>query len=583
MTWQTLRRGLALSPEMYQGLAVTLVLAVGMTAGRAAVPVAIQRAIDHGLRAPGGPDLSVVAGISAITAAVLLVSIFCGYLMLRRLFTISESALAAVRVKVFRHVHELSLAQLQSHPRGALVSRATGDVDQITGFLQWNGVVLLICIGQTTVTAAVMLAYSWQLALVVFVVFAPVVWLVRACMRALTEAYGEVRARSATMLGIISESVAGAEVIRAYNVSARTAARLDRAVEAHDRAGRRAARLTVTAFTVGELASGAALAATVVVGVLLGAAGTMTVGEITAFLFLVALFAWPAQVASEMLNGLQNAIAGWKRVLDVLDIEPAVKEPADGVELPVGPIDVLVRSVSFAYAGSESEVLKDVDLDIVAGSRVAIVGETGAGKTTLAKLLTRLAEPVSGEILLSGVAIGQVARESLRERVTLVPQDGFLFRGTLADNIRFGRTMADDEVAAVMAELGLTDWITGLPDGFDTGIGERGEGLSGGERQLVALARAHATGADLLILDEATSAVDPATELRLRRALETVSRKRTTIAIAHRLATARDADEVIVVDAGRVVQRGTHEELVAATGSPYAKLHAAWLVNEQVH
>ncbi len=583
MTWQTLRRGLALSPEMYQGLAVTLVLAVGMTAGRAAVPVAIQRAIDHGLRAPGGPDLSVVAGISAITAAVLLVSIFCGYLMLRRLFTISESALAAVRVKVFRHVHELSLAQLQSHPRGALVSRATGDVDQITGFLQWNGVVLLICIGQTTVTAAVMLAYSWQLALVVFVVFAPVVWLVRACMRALTEAYGEVRARSATMLGIISESVAGAEVIRAYNVSARTAARLDRAVEAHVRAGRRAARLTVTAFTVGELASGAALAATVVVGVLLGAAGEMTVGEITAFLFLVALFAWPAQVASEMLNGLQNAIAGWKRVLDVLDIEPAVKEPADGVELPVGPIDVLVRSVSFAYAGSESEALKDVDLDIVAGSRVAIVGETGAGKTTLAKLLTRLAEPVSGEILLSGVAIGQVARESLRERVTLVPQDGFLFRGTLADNIRFGRTMADDEVAAVMAELGLTDWITGLPDGFDTGIGERGEGLSGGERQLVALARAHATGADLLILDEATSAVDPATELRLRRALETVSRKRTTIAIAHRLATARDADEVIVVDAGRVVQRGTHEELVAATGSPYAKLHAAWLVNEQVH
>ncbi|WP_117214392.1 ABC transporter ATP-binding protein [Allorhizocola rhizosphaerae] len=575
-----MRRGLALSPELYQGLAGTLALAIGMTAGRAAVPVAIQRAIDDGLRAPDGPDLTAVITICAVTAAVLFVSTICGFLMLRRLFAVSEDALATVRVKVFRHIHELSLAQVQSQARGALMSRATTDVDQITSFLQWNGVVLIICFGQVVVTAGVMLAYSWRLALVVFVVFAPVVWLVRTCMRRLADAYMQVRERSARMLSVISESVVGAEVIRAYDVSARTAARLDRAVDDHRQASRRSSRLTVTAFSVGELAAGAALAATVVVGVLLGVAGQMSVGEITAFMFLVAMFAMPAQVAAEMLNGLQNAVAGWKRVLDVLDIEPDVKEPIDGIDLPAGPIDVRLRDVSFAYAGTKSEVLKDIGLDIAAGSRVAIVGETGAGKTTLAKLVTRLAEPLTGQLLLSGVDIGRVRRESLRERVTLVPQDGFLFRGTLGDNVRFGRSLEDDEVAAILAELGLADWLAGLPDGLDTPIGERGEGLSGGERQLVALARAHATGADLLVLDEATSAVDPATETRLRRALDTVSRKRTTITIAHRLATARDADEVIVVDAGRIVQRGPHAALLATPDSVYAKLHAAWLLQD---
>ncbi|MEU8005494.1 ABC transporter ATP-binding protein [Catellatospora sp. NPDC049111] len=578
--WDTLRRALRLSPELRRGLAVTLLLAVGMTAGRAAVPVAVQRGIDDGLRGPGGPDAGVVAVIGAAGLAVLALSMICGYAMMLRLFDVSESALAAVRVKVFRHVHDLPVLRVGAQQRGALVARATSDVDQITSFLQWNGVVLFICVGQTVVTGMVMFLYSWPLALVVLAVFAPVGWVVRGAMRDLADAYGAVRQRSAEMLAVVSESVVGAEVIRSYDASARTVARLDEAVDAHRLASQRASRLTVTAYSAGEIATGVAMAATAAVGVLLGVGGRMTVGEIAAFLFLVAQFALPAQVAGEMLNGLQNAVAGWRRVLDILDVEPDAADHAEAVDLPPGPITVTLRGVGFTYPDTSAQVLRDVDMEIAAGSRVAVVGQTGAGKTTLAKLVARLAEPSRGQVLLAGVPLDRVRLRCLRERVVMVPQEGFLFRGTLADNIRFGRALGDDDLAEVLRELGLLDWAAGLPVGLDTVVGERGEGLSVGERQFVAVARAHAAGADLLILDEATSAVDPATEVRLRTAMDRVSRGRTTITIAHRLATARGADEVIVVDDGRAVQRGRHEDLVAVADSPYAKLHAAWLAGE---
>jgi ABC-type multidrug transport system fused ATPase/permease subunit len=575
--WSTLRRGMALSPELYRGLGVTLALATAMTAGRAAVPVAIQVGIDDGVRAPGGPDLDVVAGAVAAAAAFLLGGTLCGYLMLRRLFTVSETALADVRVRVFEHVHKLSMHHLETERRGALVSRATGDVDQMTSFLQWNGVVLLICVGQVSVTTVVMAIYSWPLTLVVLGVFVPVVLAVRACMRRLAGAYATMRLRSATMLSAVSESVVGAEVIRAYDASARTGARLDAAVDEFRLAGERASRLTVTAYSIGELAAGAALAGTVVVGVWLGIGGGLTVGQLTAFLFLVTLFVLPAQVGAEMLNGMQNAVAGWRRVLDVLDIAPGVAEPAEPVDLPPGPLSVRLAGVCFAYP-SGPRVLTDIDLDIAAGTHVAVVGATGAGKTTIAKLLVRLMDPAVGEVRLSGVPVERARFASLRERVVLVPQDGFLFDGTVADNVRFGREdMTGERVAEVFAELALADWVAGLPDGLATRVGERGTALSVGERQLVALARAHAAAPGLLVLDEATSAVDPATDVRLRDAVAAVTRGRTTLTIAHRLATAESADEIVVVDGGRIVQCGRHADLVLDRDSVYGRLHASWL------
>ncbi|MDT5036437.1 MAG: ATP-binding cassette, subfamily bacterial [Micromonosporaceae bacterium] len=595
-TWSTLRRGLAMSRELRRGLAGTVVLALFATAGRVAVPVAIQQGIDRGLRAPGGPDLGMVARIVVIAAGVLVVTMTCAYLMNVRLYTVSETALADIRTQTFRHVHDLSMLHQQGERRGSLVSRVTTDVDQISQFLQWGGVILLVSFGQLTVTTLVMAFYSWQLTLVVYAAFLPVVFVIRYFQRRLTAAYGTVRRHVGTMLAAVSETVVGAAVIRAYGVHLRTESRLDAAIEDNRAAQFTALRTSVMSFTAGEWASGLATAAVVVVGVLLGADGQLTVGQLTAFLFLVTLFVQPVQIATEMLNEAQNAIAGWRRVLDVLDLHPDVADPGPaGRDLPPGPIDVTFSHVYFAYpvaddppagrgpagsaeAGRGPAVLSDIDLTIGAQSRVAVVGETGGGKTTFAKLLTRLMDPVGGTIALSGVPLTEVRFAALRHRVVMVPQDGFLFDASIADNVRFAQPdRSDDELYLAFAELGLADWIDGLVDGVRTQVGERGEALSVGERQLVALARAYVADPDLLVLDEATSAVDPATEVRLQHTLDAVTRGRTTVVIAHRLSTARSADEVIVVDRGRVVQRGRHDQLVGDPDSVYGRLYASWV------
>jgi putative ABC transport system ATP-binding protein len=287
------------------------------------------------------------------------------------------------------------------------------------------------------------------------------------------------------------------------------------------------------------------------------------------------------QIGTEVLNEAQNAIAGWRRVLGVLDTPADVADPGTtGRTLPRGPITVRFEHVSFAYPGGPT-VLDDIDEVLTPRSRVAVVGETGSGKTTFAKLLTRLMDPPGGRVLVGGVPLREVPFASLRSRVVMVPQDGFLFDATIAVNVRYGRLDASDaEVHDAFVDLGLEDWLATLPAGVQTPVGERGEALSVGERQLVAIARAYVADPDLLVLDEATSAVDPATEIRLQRALDSLSRGRTTVTIAHRLATAEAADEVIVVDAGRVVQRGAHHALVGQPGV-YSRLHASWAAHRR--
>ncbi|MGY1856317.1 ABC transporter ATP-binding protein [Modestobacter sp. SYSU DS0290] len=572
----TLRRGLRMMPEFRQGLPVTFLLALIATAGRVVVPIAVQQVLDRGLGAPGGPDIPLIRELVVISAVVVVITGVAVYRMNVRLFRTTETALAGLRVRAFRHVHDLSVLHQQGQRRGSLVSRVTSDVDQLSVFMQWGGVLGLVSVGQLVVATVVMAVYSWQLTLLVLACFVPLAIAVKWFARRLAAVYGVVRERVGDVLAAVGESVVGAPTVRAYGIRARTAARIDRAIDRHYRASIDAQKVTAGVYVSGELVAAIANAAVVVVGVLLGIAGDISAGTLVAFLFLVTLFVAPVQTASEVLNEAQNAVAGFRRVLDVLDTEPDVQDPAAGRALPPGSLDVRFEHVSFAYSAGGRKALDDVDLTIAARTRVAIVGETGSGKTTFAKLVTRLMDPTEGRVLVGGVPLAEVAFASLRQRVVMVPQDGFLFDASVADNVRYGRPgMTDAQVTAAFDELGLGDWVTGLPDGVATPVGQRGESLSAGERQLVAVARAYVADPDLLVLDEATSAVDPATEMRLTRALDALTDGRTTLTIAHRLSTAERADEVLVVDAGRVVQRGTHAELVDRDG-PYGRLHASW-------
>jgi ABC-type multidrug transport system fused ATPase/permease subunit len=577
----TIRRGVHFSPELKDGVGWTLVLAFIASLGQVVVPVAVQRTVDHGLNGPHGPDVSyaVEMGVAA-TVAIALTS-WASYLMTSRLFTASERGLATLRIKAFRHVHDLPLLTQNTERRGALVSRVTSDVDQVSQFLVFGGLLFVVSIGQVLVATIVMVVYSWQLALVVWVCFAPLFLSLRYFQRKLSAAYAVVRQQVGVMLSAISEPVVGAAVVRSYVVEDRTQARIDHAIDEYKAASTRAQGFTAFSFSLGGVSAGLANAGVLIVGIWLGFAGDITAGTVLAFAFLVSLFVGPVQMGTQILTDAQNAIASWRRVIGILETPADLVDPGpDGATLPHEPVDIAFRNVTFAYPGGPP-VLRDIDLDIASGTRVAVVGETGSGKSTIAKLLTRLMDPSEGAVLLDGIDVRDIAQASMRRSVVLVPQEGFLFDDTIAANVRYGRLDAtDDEIVAAADDLGLGDWLAGLPHGIATQVGQRGESMSAGERQLVALWRAQLADPDLLVLDEATSAVDPALEMRIGRALERLMRGRTSVTIAHRLTTAEGADEVIVVDKGRIVQRGPHAELVRQEGSVYAGLYASWVAQQ---
>ncbi len=581
----TLRRGVQVSPEMLDGLALTLGLAVVAAVARVLVPISVQQTVDTAVLGADGVDAARAATLVGLAAVGLAVGAACSALVNVRLFRSSESGLLTLRTRAFRHVHDLSVLTQSTERRGSLVSRVTSDVDTISMFVQWGGIMLLVSVLQIVVATVLMAVYSWQLTLLVWACFVPLVLVLPRMQRGVNRRYSEVRERYGAMLGAVSEAVVGAETIRAYGVAERTQRRIDAAVAATRRAMVRAQNLVAVVFSSGVLVANLVLAVVVVAGTWLGVAGELSVGRVLAFLFLVQLFTGPVQMATEILNELQNAVAGWRRVLGVLETPVDVPDPGpDAVPSPRGPATLSFEGVGYAYPGGPP-VLQDVDLRIAAGTSVAVVGATGSGKTTLAKLVARFMDPTTGAVRLDGVDLREIASQDLRRRVVLVPQEGFLFDGTLAQNVAYGLRQdadpdADPRVAARVQEavdvLGLDAWVAELPGGLATPVGQRGELLSAGERQLVALARASLADGDLLLLDEATSAVDPVAEVRIARALRELSRGRTTLTIAHRLSTAEAADLVVVVHAGRVVEVGTHTDLVAR-GGHYASMHAAWV------
>lgn len=585
-----LRRALAISPEMTDGLRLTLALAAVTTLGKVAVPLAVQQTIDRGVTAPGGADVGVVALIVAVAAAVVVITGGLSYRVNVRVFRASEAGLATLRTKAFDHVHRLAVLTQNGERRGSLVARVTTDVDTISTFLQTGGLVLLLSTAQLGVAVTVMLVLSWHLVLLVLACYVPFLLALRPLQRRVARRYGRVREHYGEVLARVSESVVGAETIRAHAAAPRTWARLDAAVEEHRSSAVRAQVATATTSAIGLATNGLVTCAVLVGGTLLGLAGDLSLGRLLAFFFIVNLVTQPVLALTETLNELQNALAGWRRVLAVLDTPVAVVDPGEtGADLPPGPVSVTLEGVGFAYprsaaigqdgqdaGGPGPAVLTDVDLHLRAGLSVAVVGETGSGKTTLSRLIARLVDPDDGRVLLSGVDARDLRESSLHRRVVVVPQEGFLFDTTVEANIAFGRdgaTAAD--VRSALADLGLDAWVDSLPDGGATQVGQLGERLSAGERQLVALARAHLADPDLLVLDEATSSVDPVTEVRLQRALAGLVSGRTSVAIAHRLSTAEAADTVVVLDAGRVVEVGPSRDL-ALTGGPYSRLHAAW-------
>jgi ATP-binding cassette subfamily B protein len=573
-----LRRGLATSPELRAGVKLTVVMALVMAVGRLTVPILIQQIIDRGLDDGAGFRPGFVYGACAIAAVVVLGVMFLARLTYLRLVRNAEAALLALRVRAFAHIHQLSLADHNDTRRGVLTARVTSDIESLAQFMQWGAIAWIVNGAIVVGTMIAMAIYAWPLLIIVAAVYIPLLPVLRHIQRSQLSAYERVRTRVATTLGLTSEAVSGAAVVRAYGYTDATRRRLRGAVDDQYREQVRAYRWFAYLMPITDLFGVVAMSLVVGLGVWFGDDLGLTAGSLIAFVFLVNLVLNPVTELGEVLDQTQTALAAWWKVLVVLDTPLEIVDPVDGALLGPGSLSVRVHALRFSYR-TGGVVLHGVDVEIPAGSHVAVVGETGSGKTTFARLLVRLADPTGGRVEVDGIDLRLVDGAARRGRMRMVPQDGFLFDTTVRENIRAGRPDATDaDVDGAIDRLGLRWWIDSMPRGLDTPVGERGDGLSVGERQLVSLARAQIADAGLLVLDEATSAVDPETELAVSDALERLSAGRTTVTIAHRLSTAERADRVLVFDQGRLVEDGPHAELAVA-GNTYARLYQSWLGN----
>ena len=577
----TIRAGIAQAPALGKGLGLTFVLALVGAAGRVTIPVVMQQAIDNGIIG-NAVRVDYIVQLCVVAAVVVSIAALSQRMAVYRLGSSAEEGLYGLRVRLFDHIHRLSLADHNDERRGALVARVTSDIETLTMFFAWGGLAWMLDLSLMFVVACVMLAYDWVLALVAFAVVAPLILVLRLVQKRLVRAYDGVRTNNAGMLSRMSETVSGVETLQAYDAVEPALVRVEEATAKRSKTSIRAGIIGAFLFPSGEVFSVFTVVAVVGIGVWRGEAAGLSAGALVGFMFLTYRFLEPIAEFTEVIDQTQTAVAGLRRVLGILDTPIGPPPAVDPVPLPAGQLGISLIEVAFAYAPREEEVaptqvLSALTLTIPPSQHVALVGESGSGKTTIARLIARLADPTSGRVVIGGVNLKHVANDDLRRRLTVVPQEPFLFADTISYNLRFAKPDATDaDLVLAVQRLGLEDWVNSLPDGLETQVGQRGQALSAGERQMVALLRASLVSPDVLILDEATSSVDALTEVRLSRALEKLASNRTTISIAHRLSTAARADRVIVLSSGKVVEDGPHAELMERAGE-YRRMYDSWL------
>jgi ATP-binding cassette subfamily B protein len=561
-----------LAPHRH-GLLGAFLLVVLETLTLQSGPLLTQIGIDKGV---AEKDTTVLVTVTAIYLVSIVISVLAGTARIRFTGRLGERLMYQLRLRVFSHLQRLSLDFYTDEKAGRLMSRMTSDVESLSQLFQEGLVNLAVQALTLVVVTAILVSLNPALAGLTLLVVVPVMLALTLWFRAASDrGYTLVRDRIADVLADLQESLSGIRVLVAHNRRRHNIASHGNIVGEYRDANLYTARVGAVYGPSTEAVGVMAQAIILAIGGTFVLEGRLTVGELTAFVLYVTAFFAPIQQLVQLYNTYQQGQAAVTKLRDLLDTEPGVLEAVDAVDLPALEGEVELRDVRFSYVPGQP-VLDGIDLRIAPGETVSFVGTTGAGKSTVAKLVTRLYDVDSGAVLLDGHDVRDVTIGSLRRQIGVVPQEPFLFNGTIRDNIAFARPEADeDEVWDVCRTVGIDDLVERLPEGLDTPVHERGVSLSSGERQLLALARAFFARPRVLVLDEATSNLDLASEARIERALDVVLEGRTAIVIAHRLATAKRADRIVVVEHGRIVEEGSHDELVRREG-PYAAMYATW-------
>jgi len=539
-----------------------------VTAASLAEPLIIGYAIDEGLVAG---SLAVIYTMVALYVGVNVVTWVFSYVQTIGMGWVGQHMILDLRNALFGHLQSLSLQFYSEQKAGWIISRLTNDIENFNNLLN-DGVQNLVKNGLTLIGVFIAIFFvDWRLALATISIL-PVMVIGTSIFRIQSwKAYRAAREAVAEIAGHLQENISGMRVVQAFTSEKKSAARFDERNHAYRRANARATLLSAVYFPGVELLGSVGLAVVLLYGGYRVVAGAMSVGELVAFVGLLNMFFQPIQMLSQLYSDLQSTVASLEKVFAVLDTESDRADSPNARDLQDLRGDVQFDRVSFAYG--EDVVLDDVSFQIKPGETLAIVGETGAGKSTVVKLLSRFYDPTGGAVRVDGEDLRSVRGSSLRRYMGVVLQDTFLFTGTIKENIRYGRPDAtDEEIVAAAKTVGADEFIRRFPDGYDTQVRERGGRLSVGERQLVSFARALLADPRLLVLDEATSSVDLMTEARIEEALDKLLEGRTSIVIAHRLSTVRGADRILVMGKGRVIEQGTHDELLERP-SAYRRLY----------